>query len=103
MAEWLGIMSMKPGVPNEGVLFGKFRRGCKDGSKQDLLGVEKEWKARARTALRRKTNTFLSAEGSVRGPEGSARWCPAQNSDTCSGPFFFPSIDLVILPGEPTE
>lgn len=69
MAEWLGIMSMKPGFPNEGVLLGKFRRGCKDGSKQDLLGVEKEWKARARTALRGKTSTFLSAEGSVRACE----------------------------------
>ena len=52
-------------------------------------GVQKERDVRLSVALREKPGPFLSAPGTMRGREGSARPWPAQNEDTCSGSFFF--------------
>lgn len=66
-------------------------------------GVGKEWKASPSIALRGKTSPFLRAEDTMPGPEGLTRLCPAQNGDTCSSPFFFLPMDLVIPLGELTQ
>lgn len=64
-------------------------------------GVQKERDVRLSVALREKPGPFLSAPGTMRGREGSARPWPAQNEDTCSGSFFFRSVDLVTLLASP--
>lgn len=66
--------------------------------KQDLRGVRKERDVRLSVALREKPGPSLSAPGTM---GGSAWPWPAQNEDTCSGSFFFLSVDLVTLLASP--
>lgn len=64
-----------------------------EGSEQGLQGVGEERNARPRVALGEKTSPSLSGHGTVQGPEGVTRPCPAQNGEDRSWPFSFPSMD----------
>lgn len=100
VAEWLRTIRGKPGFPNEGHGDPGETRGwggeAKTGASRIRAG--KELNVRLSVALREKTSPFLSAEGTRRGPEGSARLGPARNDDTSSSSFFLLSMELAILP-----